>query len=244
MALSSASIKATSSSVSVSTKSIVCQSPNTENRSPKLKLDCSSILLPKIQLFEIDPSSTCSELNDSVDMITNIFQGPGEPDKNQVLKLIRKRFFRLFVLKKDDLPKGKSIAGLIVISSFGFKNVVHLEYTIIDDIFQGKGLGLLIMQSLISFLKAETKSLDNYPKFLTLECEEKLMPFYSRTTCEDSELSPLPCHAEKFGKKLIILYRWMEAQLSEERYFMSRSIMERYREHLIGRLMSIRNFLK
>jgi len=204
------------SSTFSSTSSLSTPPLTTHNHFRKIKIANCSILLPKVQLFEIDPSSTCPELIECVEMITNLFQGPGEPDQKQILTLIRKRLFRVFVLKKYDLPKDKSIAGLVVISSFGFKNVVHLEYTIINEVYQGKGLGTIIMQSLISLLKAESQSLDNHPKYLTLECEERIMPFYAKTSFQDSELSPLPCHAEKTGKKVIIMYRWMEAQLTEE----------------------------
>lgn len=202
-----------------------------------------SISLPKVQLFEIDPSSTSSELTESVDMITSLFAGPGEPDKRQILALVRNRFFRVFVLKKHDLPQGKSVAGVVMISSFGFKNVVHLEYTVISDLLQGKGLGILIMQSLISLLKVENYGQDKAPKYMTLECEEKLMNFYSKTSFKDSELSPLPCHSEINGKKSIILYKWMEAQLSEENVFVARNVMEQYREQLIGRLLFVRSLM-
>jgi GNAT superfamily N-acetyltransferase len=208
-----------------------------------MKISKSSILLPKVQLFEIDPSSTCPELTESVEMITSLFAGPGEPDKEQLFALIRNRFFRVFVLKKNDLPQGQTVAGVVVISSFGFKNVVHLEYTVINEVLQGKGLGILIMQSLISFLKAENRCQGKGPKYLTLECEEKLINFYAKTSFQDSKLSPLPCLSEISGKKSIILYKWMEAQLCEENVFVDRNIMELYRKQLIGRLLFVRSFL-
>jgi GNAT superfamily N-acetyltransferase len=240
--LSTSSADSSSSSASASVSTSSTSTSRTRYQTQKIRIP-KCLLLPKVQLFEIDPSSTCPELFECVDIITTLFQGPGEPDKKQLFALIRKRFFRVFVMKKHDLPQGKSVAGLVVISSFGFKKVVHLEYTIISEIYQGKGFGSIIMQSLVSLLKAEAKCLD-HPKYLTLECEEKLMPFYAKTSFQDSQLSPLPCHSQKDGKKLIIMYRWMETQLTEEMYFIERKLMEEYRKQLIGRLLRIRQILK
>jgi len=197
------------------------------------------LLLPKVQLYEIHHLSNCPELNEGIELITSHFQGPGEPTKDQISALVRKKLFRVFVLKKHDLPVGKSVAGIVVTSNFGLKNVVHLEYTVINQVCQGQGLGTIIMHSLISVLKTESYSLEKKPQFLTLECEEGVMPFYAKTTFQDSKLAPLPCHAEKNGKSSIILYRWMHTHLTEE-HSIDKRMMEEYRRQLIGRLSSVR----
>jgi len=197
----------------------------------------------RVQLYKMEPSSTSNEFMEAVKLITDNFKGQCEPDQHQLIQLIRNKFFTLFVLKKHDLPSGKTVAGVVVTSNFGVKEVIHLEYIIISEACQGKGVGTIILRNLISLLELEGKLVERSPQFLTLECEEKLIPFYSKVSFKDSNLHPLQSDIERNGKKLCVKYHWMHINITEEDTYIDTKRMATIRKQLIGRLLSIRKKL-
>jgi len=169
-----------------------------------------------VQIFEILPHMTRSkDLKDALDLCERNFSGPNEPTRPEIIKLIKMRMFRVFVLKKDDLPKGKAVAGVAVTATWGQTSAVHLEYVAITDACQGKGLGTVLMKSLISRYQFEVTHLDKPPKMLTLECETKLINFYSRLGFKLSLAKPNVWALNENGKVLSHEYYFMGVQLTD-----------------------------
>jgi len=129
--------------------------------------------------------------------------------------MLKKGAFRVFVLKKDDLP-GKRVAGMAMISNMGKERVLHIEYLAISDLCQGKGMGGLMLKNLVGCLQRETKTANRGPKMLTLECEDRLIPFYSKFDFQNSEIEPMTMEAEKNGKKVALRYHLMKTTLATE----------------------------
>jgi len=119
----------------------------------------------------------------------------------------------VFILKKDDLPDGKSVAGVAFTASWGQNSAIHIEYVAISDACQGKGLGTILMRSLITRLQSEVKSMDNGPKMLTLECEKKLIGFYSRLGFKLSPTAPRVWKIQSNGRQIPHKYFFLGAPL-------------------------------
>lgn len=169
-----------------------------------------------VQIFEVLPHMTRSkDLKDALDLCEKNFSGPNEPTRSEIIKLIKMRMFRVFVLKKDDLPKGKAVAGVAVTATWGQTSAVHLEYVAITDACQGKGLGTVLMKSLISRYQFEVTHLDKPPKVLTLECETKLINFYSRLGFKLSSAKPNVWALNDNGKEVSHKYYMMGVQLTD-----------------------------
>jgi len=168
--------------------------------------------------------------------LTN-FKGPDEPNEKQFEALLRRGIFRLFVLKKDDLPDGKKCAGMAVISNYGRKSVIHIDYLAISELCQGKGLGVLLMKSLIGYLTHHGSSPN--PKLFSLECEERLIPFYSRLGFLNAELKPMSCQTERDGKVVTLHHHLLVSPVdSENQKPFSRSSLRTYRKQLDSRIRS------
>lgn len=165
-----------------------------------------------VQIYEILPHMTrTKDLKDALDLCEVNFTGPNEPTRSEIIKLIKLRLFRVFVLKKDDLPKGKAVAGVAVTATWGQNSAVHLEYIAITNDCQGKGLGTILMRSLISRYKFEVTNLDKPPKMLTLECETKLISFYTRLGFKLSLAKPNVWALNENGKEISHEYYLMGA---------------------------------
>jgi len=168
-----------------------------------------------VQVHEILPHMTNSpDFKEALDLFEKNFVGPDEPTRSEFPLLLKKKIYRVFILKKDDLPDGKSVAGVAVTATYGQKSAIHIEYVAISDACQGKGLGTILMRSLIMRLQNEFKSVDNGPKLLTLECEKKLIGFYSRL---GFQLSPTPPRVFKIlsnGKQVPHNYFFLGAPLT------------------------------
>jgi len=121
----------------------------------------------------------------------------------------------VFILKKDDLPDGKSVAGVAFIATWGQNSAIHIEYVAISDACQGKGLGTILLRSLILRLQNEVKSSANAPKMLTLECEKKLIGFYSRLGFKVSPTTPRVWKIHSNGKQVPHQYFFLGTSLSK-----------------------------
>jgi GNAT superfamily N-acetyltransferase len=150
-----------------------------------------------------------------LELFTQNFKDTYDPTLDQMDRMLKKGAFRVFVLKKEDLP-GKRIAGMAMVSNMGKKGVLHIEYLAISDLCQGKGLGGLMLKNLVGCLQRETQSLNRGPKMLTLECEDRLIPFYSKFDFQNSVLEPVTFESEKNGKKVSLRYHLMNTPLSSE----------------------------
>jgi len=107
------------------------------------------------------------------------------------------------------------VAGVAVTATWGQTSAVHLEYVAITDVCQGKGLGTVLMKSLISRYQFEVTHLDKPPKMLTLECETKLINFYSRLGFKISSAKPNVWALNENGKVLSHEYYLMGVQLTD-----------------------------
>jgi ribosomal protein S18 acetylase RimI-like enzyme len=156
-----------------------------------------------------------SDFKEALDLFEKNFVGPEEPHRSEFPLLVKKKIYRVFILKKDDLSNGKSVAGVAITATWGQNSAIHIEYVAISDACQGKGLGTILMRSLILHLQNEVKSLDNGPKMLTLECEQKLIGFYSRLGFKLSPTSPRIWKIQENGKQVPHKYFFLGTSLSK-----------------------------
>jgi len=156
-----------------------------------------------------------SDFKEALDLFEENFIGPEEPSRSEFPFLLKKKIYRVFILKKDDLPNGKSVAGVAFTANWGQSSAIHVEYVAISDACQGKGLGTILMRSLILRLQNEVKSADNGPKMLTLECEKKLINFYSRLGFKLSPTPPRVWKIESDGKVIPHQYYFLGTSLSK-----------------------------
>lgn len=174
-------------------------------------------ILKAPQLFELDPYDEDSSLLDEVvDRWKEEFQGPSEISVQNFVELIQRGVFRVLVLTQADLPQGSHVAGFAVISSYGQRAVFHLDYLVVSPLARGKGLGSSMCRLLISFLKDEARKNFKGPKFLSLECDASLIPFYTRFGWIDTKLEPRVYHIEKKGVTRSVEYFYMMIQLTEK----------------------------
>jgi len=171
--------------------------------------------LPGVQLFEVDSHANTQERREALELFSQNFKDSIDPTLDEMDRLLRKGVFRIFVLKKEDLPR-KRIAGMAMSSNQGKKGVLHIEYLAISDLCQGKGLGGLMLKNLVGCLQRESRSLNRGPKLLTLECEDRLIPFYSKFDFQNSQLEPITCKSEKNGKTVSLRYHLMSTPLASE----------------------------
>jgi GNAT superfamily N-acetyltransferase len=155
------------------------------------------------------------DFKEALDLFEKNFIGPEEPSRSEFPILLKKKIYRVFILKKDDLPDGKSVAGIVFTATWGQSSAIHVEYVAISEACQGKGLGTILMRSLILRLQNEVKSADNGPKMLTLECEKKLISFYSRLGFKLSPSPPRIWEIESDGKAIPHQYFFLGAPLSK-----------------------------
>jgi len=168
--------------------------------------------LPGVQLFEVDSRANTPERREALELFSQNFNDTYDPTLEEMNILLKKGVFRIFVLKKHDLP-GKRVAGMAMVTNQGKEGVLHIEYLAISDLCQGKGMGGLMLKNLVGCLKRESKSLNRGPKLLTLECEDRLIPFYSKFDFQNCELEPVTMEGEKNGKKVSLRYHLMSTPL-------------------------------
>jgi len=192
-----------------------------------------------VHIYEILPHMThTSDLKDALDLCEVNFTGPNEPSRSEIIKLIKMRMFRVFVLKKDDLPKGKAVAGVAVTATWGQNSAVHLEYIAITNACQGKGLGTILMRSLISRYRFEVTEVNKPPKLLTLECETKLINFYTRLGFKLSSAKPAVWALNSNGREISHEYYLMGAELTDmdpREYLNNANFFVPYRKAVISR---------
>jgi len=206
------------------------------------------LLVVGVQLYEIGPHSS-NELKLSADLFEENFRGPVEPTRRQVVELIKRKVYRLFVLKKDDLPSGKSVAAMVITSTYGQNMGQHIEYLAVSNECQGKGLGSLLVKSLSAQLSRNNvqRGLSKKnPHLLTLECTKNLVSFYKRANFELSPLPPNIWNVEHDGVVSPIEYFFMGVSI-DPKYGTSDlqnvSLMYNYREHLKNQADAWFNYL-
>jgi len=192
---------------------LLISSRRAKKRAKKCRPQLSPI--PGVQLFEVDARANTPERREALELFSQNFKDSYDPTLDEMDRLLKKGAFRVFVLKKADLP-GKRIAGMAMITNAGKERVLHIEYLAISDLCQGKGMGGLMLKNLVGCLQKETHSLNRGPKMLTLECEDRLIPFYSKFDFQNSELEPVTMESEKNGKKVSLRYHLMNTPLSSE----------------------------
>jgi len=176
-----------------------------------IKVYPEKLLIVGVQLFEIGPGSF-SELQQVADLFEENFRGPVEPSRNQIIEFVKRGVYRLFVLKKDDLPSGKSVAGMVLTSTYGQKFGEHVEYLAVSNECQGKGLGSLLIKSLVAQLRRNNligSTSTKKPHLLTLECTKQLVNFYKRSDFELSSLPPFLWNVEHDGVVSPVEYFFM-----------------------------------
>jgi len=85
----------------------------------------------------------------------------------------------------------------------------------VNPLCRGLGLGSLLCQLLVSFLRDEVQRSSKGPKFLSLECEKHLVSFYSRIGWICTNLPPSSYLVEKKGKIEFVEYYFMMLPLDE-----------------------------
>jgi len=176
------------------------------------------LLIVGVQLHQIGPESL-NELTEAADLFDENFRGPVEPTRRQVIDLVKNKVFKLFVLKKHDLPSGKCVAGMVLTSTYGQNTAAHIEYLAISNECQGKGLGSLLVKSLSSQLYQKNVRRDKTkksPHLLTLECTKNLIPFYKRANFELSPLPPMVWTVEHDGIVSPVEYFFMGVSIDPD----------------------------
>jgi len=149
--------------------------------------------LQPAEFFEIAPSGITNsrDFQEVLDLYAKEFSGPSEPSIPKVIELVQQGIFRVLIMTQPDLPNGKHVSAFAMISSYEKGSYLHLEYFAVNGGCRGKGVGSWICKSLVRFLEKDVHSKVKAPKFLSLECEERLTSFYSRMGWLDVQLPPL-----------------------------------------------------
>jgi len=156
-----------------------------------------TVRLQEVTLDDNAPNKPPSAFSEAMELYRRNFQGPEEPTEPQIIKSMQKGTYRLFILTKDDLLNGKKVAGMLIIAPVTEK-IINLEYCAINDECQGRGLGTTMLKLLIQ--KLEQTFLKG---LLTLECQKKLIGFYSRIGFIESGLRPNSCRMKDNSDKEI-----------------------------------------
>jgi len=143
----------------------------------------------------------------------------------------------VLVLTSSTLPSKHTVSAFVVLSNFGLqtkknfikkkaqhhpnqpqKKVVHIEYLVVNPVCRGQGLGSLLCQLVVSYLKNRNeKELPSLcPKFVSLECEKSLVGFYSRFGWIDTHIEPCSYQIEKNGSIKSVEYHFMMQALEEK----------------------------
>jgi len=148
--------------------------------------------LKPTEFFEIAPNgiSNSKDFQEVLDLYAKEFSGPSEPSIPKLIELVQQGIFRVLIMTQPDLPNGKHVSAFAMISSYE-DSYLHLEYFAVNRGCRGKGVGSWICNSLVRFVEKEVRSKVKSPKFLSLECEERLTSFYSRMGWQDVQLPPL-----------------------------------------------------
>jgi len=203
-----------------------------KNSSPYIS---NEIFNQGIEIYELDPNyeRDYEELQEVLELYDLNFRGPVEPSKSQMFRLIRKGIFRVFILKKDDLPVGKKVAGMILTATWNQRLGIHIEYLAISNFCQGKGLGTILIRSLVNLMKKQVRKLtNNGPRLLTLECEQNLLSFYRRVEFQVSCIEPTIWEVEHNGIISLTKYYLMGISIDPHQNIGSLfdvDLMEKYR---------------
>lgn len=123
------------------------------------------------------------------------FGGEDESAEEDIIEFWKRGVYRVFVLCKNDLPGGKTVAGVVMLAKFdvGGQRYINLEYLAINKECRSGGLGSLLVQALVSQLKRECEQnpFGQNPLLMTLECKSTLFNFYAtRAEAVPSGLPP------------------------------------------------------
>jgi len=188
------------------------------------------------------------DFQQALELLDLNFRGPDEPTCREFPILLKKGIFRIFVLKKDDLPDGKNVAGVAVTASWGLQNTTHLEYIAITDACQGKGLGTLLMRGLMTRFRNEVATLDKGAKMLTLECEKKLLSFNSKLGFRLSPVKPRIWQIETNGKQIPHEYFLLGSALTNpdvtSRFLDDKNFVRKYRKVLKNKPAQLLNQIR
>jgi len=190
-----------------------------------------------IEIYELDPNyePDSEVLEEVLELYDLNFRGPVEPTKSQMLRLIRRGIFRVFILKKDDLPVGKKVAGMVLTATWNQRFGIHIEYLAISKLFQGKGLGSILIKAFVDLTKKQVLKSTSGLRLLTLECQQNLLSFYHRFEFQVSSIDPTIWEVEHDGIVTMTEYYVMGIAINPERYLRAlydKSLMEKYRTHI------------
>jgi len=111
-----------------------------------------------------------------LELYTISFSCPAEPPERHIAKLMRCRFYRVFVMVNED-DVVIACAFVLELSKLG---VYHIDYFCVRPGLRGNGVGTKFFQSLAEFFRQEGRF-----SLLTLESETRMIPYYLKQGCED-----------------------------------------------------------
>jgi ribosomal protein S18 acetylase RimI-like enzyme len=193
--------------------------------------------LPQLVPFvPFDPSKDNSKiLSEIIELQQNEFKGPSELPIEIFKDFVQKGIFEVLMLTSSSMPANHTLSAFVVLSYFGHqtkqnlnkknrktqqpqKRVVHIEYLVVNPVCRGQGLGSLLCQLVVSYLKNRNeKDLSSQgPKFISLECEKSLIGFYSRFGWIDTHIEPCSYQIDKKGTIKSMEYHFMMQALEEK----------------------------
>lgn len=96
--------------------------------------------------------SNLSEFKQATDLLNLNFKGPKEYGPDDIVCMLQRELYRLFVLIMLDSDTGDPVvAGTAFVAIYSSKQAMHLEYLAIHSRFQGLGLGKMVINMLIEY---------------------------------------------------------------------------------------------
>eukprot|EP01101_Sappina_pedata_P006998 TRINITY_DN3606_c0_g1_i1.p1 TRINITY_DN3606_c0_g1~~TRINITY_DN3606_c0_g1_i1.p1 ORF type:complete len:318 (+),score=69.42 TRINITY_DN3606_c0_g1_i1:422-1375(+) len=187
-------------------------------------LQCAEFLgrvcpLPRISaqgLCEINRQGTSSAFfAEVIELWQSEFSGPSEVPLPKFVDFVQKGIFRVFVLTQSDLPHGHQLSAFVVTSNYGQNEGEHIEYLAVNPVLRGKGVGQVLCRSIINLLTNESRRSQTPKKFISLECEPFLVPFYSKFGWKLADIEPARYKMEVKGKTEMHPYHFMTLPLRE-----------------------------
>lgn len=197
--------------------------------------------LPRISaqmLCEINRQDTSSAFfAEVIELWQSEFSGPSEVPLPKFVDFVKKGIFRVFVLTQSDLPHGHQLSAFVVTSNYGQNDGEHIEYLAVSPVLRGKGVGQVLCRSIVNLLTNESRRSQMPKKFVSLECEPFLVPFYSRFGWKLADIEPARYQMEVKGKTEMRPYHFMTLPLREmnattQLKISSKRFMERFRAFL------------
>jgi len=93
-----------------------------------------------------------SVFQQATDLLDLNFKGPKEYGPEDIVCLLERELYRLFVLIMTDVDTSEPVvAGTAFVAIYSNKQAMHLEYLAISSRFQGLGLGKMVINMLIEY---------------------------------------------------------------------------------------------